>query len=116
MGAAAGALQVTEEVEAAGGGELSPASSAGCGGHRATPPSCLKRREGRAQVWTETQELRDMELGHRHKQQGWGQQNMRNTGQDSQPAAGGPLKQLQPLWMALGEGKAKPVGGEHCAL
>lgn len=42
--------------------------------------------------------------------------NMRNTGQDSQPSAGGPFKQLQPLWMALGEGKAKPVGGEHCAL
>lgn len=40
----------------------------------------------------------------------------RNTGQDSQPPAGGPLKQLQPLWMALGEGKAKPVGGEHWAL
>lgn len=73
----------------------------------------------RAQVWPGTREL--MGLGGL----GWARgtssragdsRNTRNTGQDSQPAAGGPFEQLQPLWMAPGEGKAKPVGGEHCAL
>lgn len=68
LGAAQAAVEVTEEAQSAGGGELSPASSAGCGGHRAhgsraTPPSCLQWQEGRAQVWTGTQELRDMGLG-----------------------------------------------------
>lgn len=116
-------MEVTEEVQSPRGGELSPASSAGCDRHRAPwqpgpplHPACTgEKEELRFGV------VRDMGLGGL----GWAKgtstragdsRNTRNTGQHSQPSAGGPFKQLQPLWMALGEGKAKPVGGEHCAL
>lgn len=126
LGAAPGAMEVPEEVQSAGGGELSPARSAGCGGHRALwqpgpplHPACSGEKE----------ELR-LGLGLRSSGHGLGgpgwatgtrsragdSRNMRNTGEDSQPSAGGPFKQLQPLWMALGEGKSKPEGGGHCAL
>lgn len=94
LGAAAGAMEVTEEVQSAGGAELSPASSAGCGGHRAPwqpgpplHPACSgEKEELRLGLGLRSSGTR-AGLGHRHKHQGWGQQEHEKHGQDSQLVA-----------------------------